>query len=205
MKKRMNLLQIKRLSVNSITLAFLLLAKVRQTFLKLFIGSSRVLDCSESSFVTFTVSFKTLRYFSSGPTPLCSSTHLLGALLLNLGLLEVILLQQYVLLHRHNNSVHLNSSLKRPGSLLSCFLCFTQHVGGKIFTTASALKLSTRSFDQNLCHSALSSGLIQSSSSLSAREKYNESVSNSNFPDLFTSQSLVKRFQYSSKIRSFAY
>ena len=60
---------------------------------------------------------------SSGPLPLCVSTGLLRPLLLNLGLLEVTSYQQYVLLHRHNICVHLNSSLNRPGSLLSCFFC----------------------------------------------------------------------------------
>ena len=143
--------------------------------------------------VTFTFSFKTLRYFSSGPSPLCSSTRLLRPLPLNLGLLEVTSKQQYVLLHRHNTSAHLNSSLNRPGSLLSCCLCFTQHVLGKKFATASAVKLLTQSFDRNLCYSALISGLIQSSSSFSARARYSESVSISNSSNLFTSQNLVKK------------
>ena len=75
--------------------------------------------------MTFTFSFKTLRYFSSGAWPLCSSTRLLRPSLLNLNFLELTSYQQYVLLHRHNISVHLNSSLKRPGPLLSCCLCFT--------------------------------------------------------------------------------
>ena len=73
------------------------------------------------------------------------------------------------------------------------------------FAPASAVKLSTRSFDRNLCHSVLISGLIQSSSSFSARARYSESVSISNTSNLFTSQNLVKKLQYSSNIRSFAY
>ena len=116
-------------------------------------------------FGIFTFSFKTLRYFSSGPWPICTSTRLLIPLLLNLSLVEVTSKQQYVLLHRHNISVHLNSSLKKPGSLLSCCLCFTKHVLGKKFATASAVKLSTQSFDRNLFHCALISGLVQSCSS----------------------------------------
>ena len=130
--------------------------------------------------VTFTVSFKILRHFSSRPLPLCSSTRLLRLLLLNLILIQVTLWQQYVLLHRHNISVHLNSSLNRPGSLLSLCLCFTQHVLGKKFATASAVKLPIQSFARKLCHSALISGLIQSSSFFSARARYSESVSFSN-------------------------
>ena len=52
--------------------------------------------------VTFIFSFKTLRYFSSGPTPLCSSTRLFRTLLLNICLLEVRSYQQYVLPHRQH-------------------------------------------------------------------------------------------------------
>ena len=143
--------------------------------------------------VTFTFSFKTLRYFSSGPSPFCSSTRLLRPLLLKLGSLEVTSSQNYVLLHRHNISVHLNSSLKRPGSLLLCCLCFAQPIRGKKFATASAVKLLTQSFDRNLCHPAVISGLIQSSSSFLARARYSESLSISNSSNLFTSQNLVKK------------
>ena len=98
-----------------------------------------------------------------------------------------------VCLTTHNMSVHLNSSLKRPGSFLSCRLCFTQDVRGKKFATASAVKLSTQSIDRNLCYSALISGLIQSSSSFSARARNSEYVSNSNTFNMFTSQNLAKK------------
>ena len=78
-----------QLSVNSMSLDYSLWVKVGQTVLNLFIGGNSVIVCSESSFVRNDVffSFKTLRYSSSGPSPLCSSTRLLRALLLNLGLL----------------------------------------------------------------------------------------------------------------------
>ena len=164
-----------------------------QNFLNAFIVGNRVIVCSEYSIVRSDVYFKTLRCFSSGPSPLCSSTRLLRPLLLKLSLLNVTSLQQYVLLHRHNISVHLNSSLNRPGSLLLCCLCFTQHVRGKKLATASAVKFWTRSFVRNLCDSALISGLIQSSSSSSARARYSKSVSISNSSNLFTLQNLVKK------------
>ena len=45
----MNILQIKRLSVNSISLDYFLWIKVGQTFLNLFIGGNRVIVRSESS------------------------------------------------------------------------------------------------------------------------------------------------------------
>ena len=47
----MNILQIKRLSMNSITLDYSFRVKGRQTFLNLFIGSNRVIVCSESSII----------------------------------------------------------------------------------------------------------------------------------------------------------
>ena len=44
-------LQIRRLSVSAITLDFLFRVKVRKTSLNLYIGSNRVIVCSESSIV----------------------------------------------------------------------------------------------------------------------------------------------------------
>ena len=76
----------KRLSVNSITLDYSFWVKVGQTLLNLFIGSNGMIVFFRNPLlfeVTFAVSFKTLRYFSSGPPPLCSSTRLLRPLLLN--------------------------------------------------------------------------------------------------------------------------
>ena len=130
MKKSLNVLHIKRLSVNSISLDYSFWVKIGQTFLTLFIGSNKMIVCSESSIVRSDVSFfvQDISILSSGPSMLCSSTRLLRSLLLNIGLLESTSYQQYVLQHRHNISVHLNSSLNRPRSLLSCCLCFTQHV-----------------------------------------------------------------------------
>ena len=47
----MNILQIEWLSVDSISLDYTFWVKVGQTFLSLFVGTSRLLVCSESSFV----------------------------------------------------------------------------------------------------------------------------------------------------------
>ena len=87
---------------------------------------------------------------------------MLRILLPSLGLLEVTSKHRYVLLQRHNFSVHLYSSSKRPGSFLSCCLCFTQHVQGKKFATASAGEELRQFFNRNHPHSAFVSGLIQS-------------------------------------------
>ena len=191
----MNILQLRRMSVNSLTLDYSLWVKVGQTFLNLFTGSNRVIVCSESSNVQSDVYFfvqdSTLLFQWS--VPFCSSTHLLRPLLLNLGLLELTSWQQYVLLHCHKISVHLNSSLKRPGSFLSRWLCFPQYVREKKFARASSMKLSTQSFDRNLCHFGLISGPVQCSSSFSARTRYSEFVSISNSSNLLTSQNLVKK------------
>ena len=86
----------------------------------------------------------------------------------------------YVFFYRHSITVHLNSSLTRQGSLLSCCLCFTQNVRRKNFSTRSAVQLSTQSIDRILCNSDLISSLIQASSSFSARARYSEYVYNSN-------------------------
>ena len=50
-EKRLNILQIEQLSVNSISLDFFFWVKVGENFLKLFIVGNRVIVCSESSFV----------------------------------------------------------------------------------------------------------------------------------------------------------
>ena len=77
--------------------------------------------------------------------------------------------------------------------------------GGRILLSASAVKLSTQSFDCNLCTTALVSGLIHSSNFFSARSRYSKSVSISNSSNLFLSQKLVKKFYHSSNICSFLY
>ena len=105
----------------------------------------------------------------------------------------------------HNISVHLNSSSKRPGSPLSCCLCFTKHVLAKKIATASAVKLSTPSIDRNFSYSALISSFIPTAISFSARARYSESLSIPNSSKLLISQNLVKKLWYSSNIRSFAY
>ena len=160
---------------------------------RLFVRNPLVLD------VTLTFSFKTLRYFFSGPWPLFSSKRLLTILLLCLCLFDVTSNQQYVLLHRHIISVNLNSCLKRPGFLLSCCIHFTQDVRGQKKATTSAAKLSTQSFDRSICHSALNSGLIQSSCSFSAIASYSESVSISNSSKLPTShgEEIVVKLEHS--------
>ena len=53
----MNILQIKRLSVNSISFDYPLWINVGETFLNLFIGGNRVIVCSESSIVRSNVYF----------------------------------------------------------------------------------------------------------------------------------------------------
>ena len=204
----MNILQIKRLSVNSTSFDYYLWIRIGDTFINLSIGGNRVIVCSESTIVRSDV------YFLVQYSPILFQWSVAALIQYKFVetftakfkfLLEVTSKQQYVLLHRHNISVHLNSSLKRPGSLLSCCSCFTQHVRGKKFATASAVKVSTQSFDRNLCHSSLISGLIQASSSFSARARCSKSVSISNSSNLFISQNLVKRLYYSSNVRSFAY
>ena len=97
------------------------------------------------------------------------------------------------MLHKHNISVQRNSSLKRPASRLSCFVCFVQQVLGKKLVVALAEKSSLQSSVLNRLHSALDSSRMQSYNSFSDRAKYKESVSNSNSSNLLTSQNLSKK------------
>ena len=57
LKKGVNILQIRWLSMNSITLDYSFWVKVGQIFLNLFIGSNIVIVCSESSFVRSDIYF----------------------------------------------------------------------------------------------------------------------------------------------------
>ena len=59
-KKGVIILQINRLSMKSITLNYSFWVEVRQIFLNLFIGSKRVIVCSESSIVRSGVYFLVL-------------------------------------------------------------------------------------------------------------------------------------------------
>ena len=90
--------------------------------------------------VKLIASSTTLLYFDMGPSPESSGTCLFNLLLLKLNLSDLLSLQQFVLLHKQSISVHLNTSLKSPGSRLSCFLWILQHVRGKKLVFASALK-----------------------------------------------------------------
>ena len=85
---------------------------------------------------------RTRRYLSKGPSPLSFTTLFCRSLLLNINVFEATSLQQYVLLQRLNIAVHLNSSFKSPGSLLSCSLCLSRHNRLKKIPDASAVKLS---------------------------------------------------------------
>ena len=153
--------------MNSISFDYCIWIKVWETFLNLFIGGNRVIVNSESSIVRSDVYFlvqdsPTLFQWSVAALFQCTFVETFTA---KFKFIRGDVIATVCLTAQTYISVHLNSSLKRPGSLLSCCLCFTQHVLGKNFATASAVKLSTQSFDRNLCHFVLISGLIQSSSS----------------------------------------
>ena len=68
-EKSLKTSQFKRLSVNSITIDYSFWVKIGQTFLILFIGSNRVIVCSECSLVRIDVYLfvQDSPYFSSGP------------------------------------------------------------------------------------------------------------------------------------------
>ena len=126
-------LQTQRLIVDSTALYNSLRLELGETFLRRIIRSNSVILCSKTSVVDVTIIFtwKTQRYLSRRPSPICSSILLFRTLLL----LETTSEQQYVLQQRYNNSVHLNSSLKSPYSLLSCFGACHSTFGGTSLRT----------------------------------------------------------------------
>ena len=77
--------------MNSISVNYSFWVKIRQIFLNLFIGSNRMIVCSESSVVRSDVYLfvQDSPILFKCPSPLCSRTRLLRHLLLNLSLLEV--------------------------------------------------------------------------------------------------------------------
>ena len=78
------------------------------------------------------LSWRTRRYIPRGPSPRSSDTRFLFASQLILVSVEVTSMQSYVLVHKQNNFLHLNSFLKRPCSALSCLLfCFAEEVSGQ--------------------------------------------------------------------------
>ena len=93
--------------------------------------------------------------------------------------------------------------MKRPDSRLSYFsLPFTTDSEENFSNCISKDTIGT-SFESNCSHSASISRRIQSSSSLSAKTRYRESVSLSNSSILLIPKSLLKKLYYSSSIRSF--
>ena len=143
--------------------------------------------------VVFIFSSKRHRYFSNGPSSLCSSTRLFRPFFLDFQLVCGDTIAQKVLAHTHSVSLHLKCSLNSPSSPLLFFLCLFQHHRWKNITAASALKLSVQSLDHRRFHFALISGRIQSGSSSSAGATYRKSVSIPNFWNSFPSSNLVKK------------
>ena len=161
----------------SIFFYFSLWIKVRQSFLCLIIRSNTMLKRSKPSFGWSNVDcllwgFAILWHWSTIATLFqCSFIEFFAAKIVLVSLL------QYVLLQRHNVSAHLSSSLKRPGSLLSCFLWTLQQVLGKKLLVAFALKLTVQYLERNWSPLACSSGTITSSKFSPDKAKLRESVS----------------------------
>ena len=74
-------------------------------------------------------------------------------------------------MHKHNISKQWNSSLKRPGFRLSCFLCFVQQVREKKLVVALAVESFLQYSVLNNSHSTLDSLQMQSYNFLSDRPK----------------------------------
>ena len=132
-EKRLKILQTMWLSVNTITLGYSIWVKAGQTFLNLFIGSNRVIACSESSIVRSDVYFfveASTTFFRWSIAALFQYTF------------DEIFTAKFkffrgnviatVCLTTHTK--HLRTSeffFEDASSLLSCCFCFIQHVRGR--------------------------------------------------------------------------
>ena len=121
----------------------------------------------------FTLSSRTLRCFSRGPSPLCSSIRLVRTLLLNFKFL-VLLLGSSKFYYKDTAFPNSWTPIWRNQTLARHVFCLSQHIRGKKFPNSSAVKQSVQSFDRSCSHSAFISGRIQSSSFFSARARYTE-------------------------------
>ena len=181
--------------MNSISLDYSLCIKVGQTFLNLFIAGNRVIVCSEAFSVRSDV------YFFVQDSPILFQWSV-AALFQYTFVLTLTAKFKFIrgdfiaTVSLTTERKHLaTSELFFEEARLSLIMlsAFYTICSGEIIATASAVKLSTQSFDRNFCHSALISGLIQSSSSFWARTRYSEPVSISNFSNLVTSQNFLKK------------
>ena len=173
----------------------------------MFIGSNRVVVCSESSIIRSDVYFfrqhSTIlfQWFVASVFQYTFVETFTAKFKFNRGdvIAPVCLTTQTEHLHA--------SELFFEGTRLLYYhvVCFRQHVWGNKYATTSAVKPSIQSVDRNLCPPVLNSSLIQSSSFLTAGARYSEPVSISNSSNLITSQNLMKKLQYSSNNRSVAY
>ena len=138
--------------MNSIRIDYSLRVNVGQTVLNLFIGGNRVIAGSESSIVgrnvyifvqdspiLFQWSVATLFQYAFAETFTAKCKLIRG---------DVIAV--YVLLHRHGISVHLNSSLNRPGSLNMLFVFYTTCSGEKLCYSISSETTETVNWSQPL-------------------------------------------------------
>ena len=169
----MKILQIKGLSVNSISLDYSFWLKVRQTFLNMFIAGNRVMVCSESSFVGSDVEFfiqdSGILFHWSVATRFQYT-------------FDETFTAKFNFFYRwhHSNSMSYYTDITSPyiwtlhwrgGSFLIMLFVFYTTCSGEKIATASAVKLSTQSLCRNLCHSAHNFCSIQSSSYFSARAR----------------------------------
>ena len=157
--------------------------KIGYCFPGLFMSRNIILNCSISSVVSSDIDRRTstLRFFGIGPSLQSFRVRLLRRFMQNVHLLLFRSSQENDLLHKRNISVHLNSSSKRPGSLLWCFLCILQHILGKKISVALAVKVSVQHPEsialQSLCFSRRNSFSKFSSDRVNSRESVSFSIS----------------------------
>ena len=157
--------------VNSIVFYISFRIEVRRSSFSSFICCNFMILCSETSVCRCNIHslIKNFAILRRGPSPLCPNMRILRHLLLKLNFYRFCRSGSKFYC-KYSISEHLNCSLKRPSSRLSCFLCSSRHIRGK-FPAASRVK---QSFDSSCSHSVFISGHIDSSSSFSARARYSD-------------------------------
>ena len=166
----MDILQIRQLSVNSINLGYSLSIEVGQIFPNLFIGGNRTIVFLEYSFVRSDVYFfvqdSTIRFqWSVAALFQYTFVETFAAKVMFIGgdVKTAACYTTHTKLLRTTEFFFDEARL----SLIMLFVFHTTFLGKKV-ATVSAMKLSTGSFDCNLCHSALISSLTKSFNSFSA-------------------------------------
>ena len=158
--------------------------------------------CAKST-IGISYNFCFVQHFSKiykDPSTRYSDFRLFSPLLLSLNILLGQAKQQYVLLHKHNISMHRSSCLNNRGLLLSCFfLCLAQQVLEKKLLQPSALTANQYRLYIVAIPALVFFHFVYNHTTLfCTSDEYKESVGISISSYLSVSQNFTKKLAYSS-------